>query len=84
MIILIYDSEKRATVITFTYDLLSFLEAGECFCLAAKVQLNQIQCKHEAATLYVEGANCFRKSDHEGNDFYQSFKVLFSLSPYNK
>lgn len=39
-------------------------EAGDCFCQTAKIQLNQLQSKHEAATQYVEAANCFRKSDH--------------------
>jgi len=39
--------------------------AGNAFCELAKIQLNQLQSKHEAATQYVEAANCYRKSDHQ-------------------
>jgi len=39
--------------------------AGSTFCELAKIQLNQLQSKHEAATNYVEAANCYRKTVHE-------------------
>lgn len=39
--------------------------AGNAFCELAKMQLNQLQSKHEAATNYVEAANCYRKTDHQ-------------------
>ena len=43
-----------------------YLAAGNAFSEAAKVQYNQLQCKHEAATQFVEAANCYRKIDYEG------------------
>jgi len=39
--------------------------AGNAFCEVAKIQLNQRQSKHEAATQYVEAANCYRKADFQ-------------------
>jgi len=39
--------------------------AGNAFCESGKIQLNQIQSKHEAASQYVEAANCYRKNDFE-------------------
>jgi len=45
-----------------------FLVAGNTFRDLAKIQLNQVQSKHEAATQYVEAANCYRKADFEGTD----------------
>ena len=42
------------------------LAAGEAFSTVAKLQLNQLQSKHEAASQYVEAANCYRKADFQG------------------
>jgi len=39
--------------------------AGTIFSKIASIQLNTLQSKHEAATLYVDAANCYRKSDFE-------------------
>lgn len=39
--------------------------AGNAFCEVAKIQLNHLQSKHEAATQYVEAANCYRKADFQ-------------------
>lgn len=39
--------------------------AGNAFQECAKMQLNQLQSKHEAASQYVEAANCYRKGDFE-------------------
>ena len=38
------------------------LGAGRSYCNAAEIQLKQ-DSKHEAATMYNEGSNCYRKSD---------------------
>lgn len=40
--------------------------AGNAFGEAAKVQLNHLQVKHDAASQYVEAANCYRKADFQG------------------
>lgn len=40
-------------------------EAGNAFQECAKLQLNQMQSKHEAASQYVEAANCYRKGDFD-------------------
>lgn len=39
--------------------------AGNAFGEAAKVQLNHLQVKHDAASQYVEAANCYRKADFQ-------------------
>lgn len=37
--------------------------AGNAFTEVAKLQLDQLQSKHEAATQYINAANCYRKGD---------------------
>jgi len=39
--------------------------AGSAFDKVAKLQLEQLQSKHESATQYVEAARCFRKGDFQ-------------------
>ena len=39
--------------------------AGAAFDKVAKIQLDQLQSKHEAATQYVEAAKCYRKGDFQ-------------------
>ena len=51
--------------------------AGSTFCELAKIQLNQLQSKHEAATNYVEAANCYRKTVHEGLNFKKIKLYIF-------
>jgi len=40
--------------------------AGKSFTEAAKLQLHRVKSKHEAARLYGEAANCYRKEDARG------------------
>ena len=42
------------------------LGAGNAFCQAAQIQLNFLANKHEAATHYIDAANCYKKSDNDG------------------
>lgn len=44
-----------------------YLGAGNAFCQAAQIQLNFLANKHEAATHYIDAANCYKKSDNDGN-----------------
>ncbi len=44
--------------------------AGDAFCKAAKIKLNQLHNKHEAGSQYVEAANCYKKSDYDGKSFF--------------
>ena len=44
------------------------LGAGNAFCEAAQIQINFLANKHEAATQYIDAANCYKKSDNEGKN----------------
>ena len=48
--------------INFPFNDYWFLDAGDAFCKAAEIQLKQ-NSKHEAATMYIEAANSYKKSD---------------------
>jgi hypothetical protein len=51
------------------------LGAGNAFCQAAQIQLHQLANKHEAATHYIDAANCYKKSDNDG----KSARVLLVI-----
>ena len=53
--------------------------AGNAFCQAAQVQLNNLQNKHEAATHYIEAANAYKKSDNDGINCCESFYIIIPV-----
>ncbi|XP_004205892.1 alpha-soluble NSF attachment protein isoform X1 [Hydra vulgaris] len=59
--------------------------AGDAFCEAAKLQENQLQSKHEAASQYVEAANCYRKSNFEEaiNCLQQAIEIYTEMGRFS-
>lgn len=55
--------------------------AGHAFCEAAGLH-GKAGSRHDAATNYVDAANCYKKSDPNGNDILDCFVliVLFYVS----
>lgn len=51
------------------FNFLCHAGAGNAFCQAAQIQLNFLANKHEAATHYIDAANCYKKSDNDGKTF---------------
>lgn len=51
-------------------------QAGRAFILAADLNSKSGR-KHDAATNYVDSANCFKKTDPNGMIVYSIFSILF-------
>ena len=59
--------------------------AGKSFCQAAEIQLKQ-NTKHEAANMYNEGANCFKKTSPEEalNCLNKSCEIYIDMVCFSK
>jgi alpha-soluble NSF attachment protein len=53
--------------------------AGNAFCEAASLHA-KAGSKHDAATNYVDAANCFKKSDPNGAIYFVSYCNCISIS----
>lgn len=53
--------------------------AGNAFCEAATLHAKAGN-KHDAATNYVDAANCFKKSDPNGEIYFVSYSNYISIN----
>lgn len=52
--------------------------AGAAFCEAATLH-SKAGSRHDAATNYVDAANCYKKTDPNGQSFRQNTHILLTL-----
>ena len=55
--------------------------AGNAFCEAAQLHA-KAGSRHDAATNYVDGANCYKKSDPNGKNYFFYQQLLFCYKIY--
>lgn len=51
--------------------------AGNAFCQAANLN-SKTGSKHDAASNYIDAANCYKKSDPTGKRIFSCIKVFFN------
>lgn len=56
----------------------NWAQAGSAFCEAANLN-SRSGARHDAATNYVDAANCYKKSDINGKEKY--FTFLWKITP---